>query len=280
MVFHWEPKIRMGSSMNPAKRSPRIGNALPKRHRQSLTELSVYPSVGSTNAEIRARAPARQHAVALLAEQQTAGRGRRGRQWYSPFGRNIYLSLGWRFETGIGELSALPLLVALAAGRALAAVGLSGHAIKWPNDLLLDGRKLGGCLVEVQGDAAGPCLAVLGVGLNVRMPAETDGTDVIDQPWTDLASHLPRVSRNHMVAELLSALLDHVSRFQRQGFEPFLEDWSQWDVFAGREIDVEHPSGGIRGRARGVTVRGGLVVETSAGARELHAGEVTLRATG
>lgn len=254
-----------------------IGRALPVRHRQTLSELNVVPSVGSTNAVIRARAPERQHAVALLAEQQTAGRGRRGRQWYSPFGRNIYLSLGWRFEAGIGELSALPLLIALAAGRALTAAGVSGHAIKWPNDLLLDGRKLGGCLVEMQGDAAGPCLAVLGVGINVRMPAETDGAEVIDQPWTDVASRLPQVSRNQLAAGLLSALLDHLVRFQRQGFAPFLEDWSGSDGLAGREIDVEHPSGRIRGTAQGVSIRGGLMVETPAGLRELHAGEVTLR---
>jgi BirA family biotin operon repressor/biotin-[acetyl-CoA-carboxylase] ligase len=257
-----------------------IGEALPARQRQALEELEVYPSVGSTNAEIRARPTARQHGVALLAERQTSGRGRHGRHWFSPFGRNIYLSLGWRFESGVAELSPLPLLVALAAAQALAEAGLEGHVIKWPNDLLVNGRKLGGCLVEVQGDAAGPCTAVLGLGVNVRMPGDTGGAEKIDQPWTDLASQLSHVSRNGLAAALLSALLDHLSRFERRGFGPFLADWSARDWLAGHRIDVSHPGGRVQGTARGVSIRGGLIVETTTDVRELHAGEVTLRRSG
>lgn len=257
-----------------------IEGGIPQRLRSRLNGLEIVHSVHSTNAELAARPPGRQHAVALLAERQTAGRGRRGRAWFSPLARNVYLSLAWRFETGIADLSPLPLLLALAASEALEAAGLDDHRIKWPNDLLLDGRKLGGCLAEVQGDAAGPCLAVLGIGLNVRMPAATPGADAIDQPWTDVASHLPEVSRNRLAAGLVAALLDHLDRFERQGFEPFLESWSQRDDLASRTIRVRHPGGPIDGVARGVSPRGGLIVETPAGRRELHAGEVSVRARG
>jgi len=258
----------------------RIEANVPDSQRLLLNEVLVRNSVDSTNAEIAARPPARQHAVALLAERQTMGRGRHGRRWFSPLARNIYLSLGWRFEVGIAELSALPLLVALAASHALEEVGLSGHVIKWPNDLLLNGRKLGGCLVEVQGDAAGPCLAVLGVGINVRMPLETDGADAIDQPWVDVASQLPDVSRNRLAAALLAALVERLLRFERRGFEPFAVEWAARDWLAGRRVDVSHPAGRVQGAARGVSLRGGLIVETTSGVRELHAGEVTLRGSG
>jgi BirA family biotin operon repressor/biotin-[acetyl-CoA-carboxylase] ligase len=255
----------------------RIEHGLPPGQRQLLDSLIVLNSVDSTNSEVKRMAAGSRHAVAVLAEQQTAGRGRHGRDWFSPLARNIYLSLGWRFETGIGELSPLPLLVALAASVALAENGLEGHVIKWPNDLLVGHRKLGGCLVEVQGDAGGPCQAVLGIGLNVHMPAETQGAEHIDQPWVDVRRHVPQISRNRLAASLVSALLDHLVRFERQGFEAFRNGWESSDWLAGQEVAVSHPGGTVRGVAQGVSSRGGLLVDTAEGRRELHAGEVSLR---
>jgi len=173
----------------------RITAGLSAGAQRDLASFQIISTVDSTNAELQRMPAAEQHACAVLAERQTSGRGRRGRHWYSPFARNIYLSLGWRFDTGVGELGCLPLVVALAAGEALRLAGVTGHAIKWPNDILLNGRKLGGCLVEVQGDASGPCSAVMGVGINVNMPQSTAGTNMIDQPWTDVGSQVPWVSR-------------------------------------------------------------------------------------
>lgn len=255
----------------------RIERYIPPAQRVHLNSLEVVAAADSTNAELQRRAIGEQHAVALLAECQTAGRGRHGRSWFSPLARNIYLSLGWRFETGVAELSALPLLLALAASEALRETGLGGHVIKWPNDLLLEGRKLGGCLVELQGDASGPCNAVLGIGLNVRMPAGTDGADAIDQPWIDVASRVRDVSRNRLAASLLATLVKHLVRFERQGFGVFLESWAEQDGLAGHEIRLAAPTGTIRGVARGISIRGGLMVAVEGELREMHAGEVSLR---
>lgn len=253
-----------------------IRAGIPEREAAYLNELVICPELDSTNAEVFRRPLGEQHAVAFMAERQTAGRGRRGREWFSPLARNIYLSLGWRFETGIGELSALPLLLALAASRALAECGMRGHAIKWPNDLLIDGRKLGGCLVEIQGDASGPCNAALGIGLNVHMPAGTQGSAAIDQPWAEVAHFVPGISRNELAGKLIASLLTHLVRFERQGFGVFMDDWSTRDALAGKTVDVVSPAGRVQGRASGVSKRGGLLVETSDGPRELHAGDVSL----
>ena len=191
--------------------------------------------------------------------------------------RNIYLSLGWRFEVGIGELSALPLVLALATAKSLADCGLEGHVIKWPNDVLRDGQKLAGCLVEVQGDASGPCTAVMGVGINVHMPVGTDGADSIDQPWADVARFVPGISRNRLAAAVLDALLSSIFLFERNGFGAFKGAWNARDALAGRAVGVVTPTGRMRGTAHGVSLRGGLLLETDSGIRELHAGEVSLR---
>jgi BirA family biotin operon repressor/biotin-[acetyl-CoA-carboxylase] ligase len=254
-----------------------IERALPEREAAYLNAIEVWPQLDSTNSELLRRPLRQQHAVAVLAERQTSGRGRHGRPWFSPLARNIYLSLGWRFEAGISELSALPLLLAMAASEALQTVGLAGLRIKWPNDLLVDDRKLGGCLVEIQGDANGPCNAVLGVGINVHMPPRTEGADAIEQPWTAVANHVEAVSRRGLAATLLTALIAHLVRFERLGFDTFMNDWDRQDALAGRPLEVMSPAGRVRGIARGVSRRGGLLVETPEGVTELHAGEVTLR---
>lgn len=248
--------------------------------RQALASFRVVPTVDSTNAELQRLATESQHAVAVLAERQTAGRGRRGRHWFSPFARNVYLSLGWQFDTGVGDLGCLPLVVALAASDALGRIGLSGHRIKWPNDLLLNGRKLGGCLVEVKGDASGPCSAIMGVGVNVNMPESTPGSCDIDQPWTDVASHVPGVSRNELAVALLECLLDSVASFSASGFVPFMDRWKVMDGLAGRDILLGHGSQQVRGTAKGISERGGLLLESDGAVREYHVGEVSVGTAG
>lgn len=250
---------------------------LPAELRANLSSLEVHASLDSTNAELMRRAPGELHAVALFAERQTAGRGRRGRQWASPLARNLYFSLGWRFECGVGDLSALPLLLAVAAGRSLEQLGLNEYSIKWPNDLLLGGRKLGGCLVEVHGDAGGPCSAVLGIGINVSMPQGLGEAAEIDQPWTDLAGSLDGVSRNALASALLSSVLACVLRFEHHGFAPFIEQWDRRDALSGREIEVNRPGSTMSGRAMGVNRHGSLLLETEAGPLEVSAGEASLR---
>ena len=146
--------------------------------RNRLRNLDIESSLDSTNSALHRLAVEDQHAAVILAEHQTSGRGRRGRQWHSPYARNLYLSMGWKFENALSELGCLALVVALATARALSWAGLEGHRVKWPNDLLLDDRKLCGCLVEVQGDSQGPCHAVVGIGINVHMPSSEQTSDI------------------------------------------------------------------------------------------------------
>lgn len=254
-----------------------------------LARLDIVEVTGSTNADLLARPPGEADRVALLAERQTGGRGRRGRAWVSPFARNLYLSLGWRFEAGLGALGFLPLVVAVAVARAVEASGLAEVGLKWPNDIVTPRGKLGGCLVEVQGDLGGPCRAVLGVGLNVRL-AGAPGLETIDQAWDDLASHNPAVSRNAVAGRLLAALIAAVGTFEAEGFEAggfaaFEADWRRFDRLAGRNIEllverVGAQDGGPAievGRCRGLGPRGGLLLERDGVCVERMAGEARLR---
>ncbi len=245
-----------------------------------LGGLDVVAETGSTNADLLTRRGDEVHRHALLAERQTGGRGRRGRPWFSPFARNIYLSLAWRFESGLGSLTFLPLVVAVSAARACEALGLTGHGLKWPNDIVLetDGalQKLGGCLVEVRGDLGGPCLAVMGVGLNVHMAGAPD-LEAIDQPWADLGSRLHGVSRNRVAAVLLRNLLTDVAAYEKQGFEPFRDDWDRYDCLQGRTVTLRGETETVQGTARGLGPRGGLLVAHDGQVTEQLAGEARLR---
>ena len=185
----------------------------------------------------------------LFAEQQTAGRGRRGRTWVSPLGRNIYSSTVWRFSAGASGLSGLSLAVGVAIVKALEALGYKGVGLKWPNDLLWQGKKLGGILIEISGDAAGPCHVVVGIGLNVSM-SEQQAADDIDQPWIDLASISEQpIDKNAIAAALLNQLIPMLSTFEANGFEPLLQDWLERDAFLGRDIVLKLGKDELLGQA-------------------------------
>jgi BirA family biotin operon repressor/biotin-[acetyl-CoA-carboxylase] ligase len=252
-----------------------ILNKLDPLIHDKLTDLNIEATVDSTNSALQRLPLSQQHATVILAEHQSSGRGRRGRQWHSPFGRNLYLSLGWRFDKPLSELGCLPLVVALAAAKALNRAGLQGHRVKWPNDLLLDGRKLCGCLVEMQGESRGPCHAVLGVGINVHMPASGE-TAGIDQPWTDLHSRLPEFPRNDLAALLLEELIIQLVLFDDQGFVPFKDVWEAWDGLYGQTISVYSGSSPVSGVASGIDDLGALLLDTGTQMLKLHSGEVSL----
>jgi BirA family biotin operon repressor/biotin-[acetyl-CoA-carboxylase] ligase len=255
-----------------------ILNILDPLIHDKLTGLNIEATVDSTNSALQRLPLAEQHATVVLAEHQSNGRGRRGRKWHSPFGGNLYLSLGWKFDKPLSELGCLPLVVAMATARALSRAGLRGHRVKWPNDLLLDGRKLCGCLVEMQGESQGPCHAVLGVGINVHMPAggETAG---IDQPWTDLHSQLPGFSRSNLAALLLEELIVQLVLFNDQGFAPFKYIWEAWDGLYGQTISVNSGNNPVNGVASGIDDSGALLLDTGTQMLKLHSGEVSLHKT-
>lgn len=262
------------SSVELLDRSLILGQ-LDSRVREKLTHLVIEQTLDSTNSALQRIDAEQQHGTAILAEHQTAGRGRRGRHWHSPEGGNLYLSLGWRFSQSMEELGCLPLVVALSAAQALTRSGLEGHRIKWPNDLLLDNKKLCGCLVEVQGDAQGPCHAVLGVGINIRMPA-LRAARAIDQPWTDLQSHLPDCSRNHLAALLLEEMLVQLSLFAAKGFAPFTEQWEHLDALKGRQVDIAAGNRVLHGIVAGIDNDGALLLDTGREILSLHSGEVSI----
>ncbi len=216
------------------------------------------------------------HGRLFLAEQQTAGRGRRGREWVSPFGRNLYFSLVWRFQHGAAALEGLSLAVGLALIQGLARMGLAGIELKWPNDLLWRGRKLAGVLLEMTGDASGECQVIIGVGLNVAMPLPQ--ADAIDQPWVDLQTIAGGgVSRNSLLAALLNELVPALQQFAEQGFAPLVARWQGCHAFQDQPVRLQSGPNWLEGICRGVNASGALLLETDEGVRPYHGGEVSVR---
>lgn len=262
-----------------------IVSALSAASRTQLQSLETVWTVDSTNAELlRRRAPAI-GAEVLLAERQTGGRGRRGRDWASPLAANLYLSLSRVFAGGLARLGGLSLVAGVAAGEALHGLGFDRVRLKWPNDLVAaDGegglRKLGGLLVEGGGEHAGPVRAVIGLGLNVRMPASA--ALAIGQPWTDLDALDGRQSytRNAVATALLDRLLPALAEFDAAGLAPFLPRYAACDALAGREVAIHAGDGVHVGTALGLGDDGALLVRTADGERRFHAGEVSMRAAG
>jgi len=244
---------------------------------ETLSEMPLFvlPVVDSTSRWLAARGDG---PCACLAEMQTAGRGRRGRNWSSPFGSNIYLSLLWRMESGPPALGGLSLAVAVAAARALEALGVSAVGIKWPNDLFFDGRKLAGVLVEVSGESSGPSRVIVGLGLNVRMPPVARAG--VDQPLAEL-DELPGgggVGRNDLAAALIRELERARVSFDESGFTSFAADYERLDVMRGRRVRVLEGGRQFDGRAEGVDDNGQLLVRGLEGLKRFSGGEVSLRA--
>lgn len=243
--------------------------------RARLDRLDVLQETDSTSAWLRRhRAPGQ--TWACLAERQTAGRGRRGRAWVSPFAGNLYLSLGWRFEGGPAALGPLSLVAGAATAEAIEAETGVAVGLKWPNDLYIGDRKFGGLLVEMAGEPAGPCDIVLGVGINLHMPeAAARG---IDQPWTDLGRHAATPpGRNRLAAAVLEALLQALPMAGDAGH--WLAAWRQRDCLRDRPVRVCEGERIREGIARGIDDQGALLLEEPQGLRPVAAGEVSIRVT-
>lgn len=250
--------------------------------RPRLRKVTVLQEVDSTNSALNRMPQPERHAHAVLAEAQTGGRGRRERSWYSPPGGNIYMSLGWRFTASQLALSNLPLVAAICVAGALARSGLRGHGIKWPNDILVDGKKLAGILVELQSAGDSPAGAVIGIGINVRMPrGQQDPAQWIDRPWTDLETHLPAelrpVKRSRLASMVLDRLLAGLARFEDTGFSTFRAAWNEHDLLQGRKVRLDDRGREVVGTACGIDENGGLLLETGPGGIQVfHSGEVSV----
>ena len=243
--------------------------------------VEVTDQVDSTSTELLRRAARRDiHGALLAAEWQTAGRGRRGRVWTAVAGGSLTFSLGWRFEQGAGFVAGLSLAVGVAVVRALEAEGLAGVELKWPNDLVHRHLKVGGILVELNGDALGPSTVVVGVGLNIRLPQNVKRD--IAQPVSDLATvagrGAPPIDRNKLLARLVTELAASLSQYAAQGFMPFAAEWQRRHAYQGKPVKLLLPDGEqVKGTVAGVDSTGALVLADGPRRARFLAGEISLR---
>jgi BirA family biotin operon repressor/biotin-[acetyl-CoA-carboxylase] ligase len=255
-----------------------IESAIAREQRAGVGAIDVHWQIDSTSSELaRLASASSDDARACLAEIQTHGRGRRGRTWRMPLGGGIALSQLRRFDVGMAALAGLSLVAGVAVMRALRDAGVAGAALKWPNDIVANGRKLGGILVELGGDALGPCHAIVGIGLNIAIGASAGAA--IDQPWTDLAAlaNGRPVSRNRVAGLVLSRLAEALDAFAAAGFEAFADEYAAHDALGGREIVVAGGRESWHGVASGVTSRGALRVMRDGVEVAVDSGEVSVR---
>lgn len=262
-----------------------ILESLPAATRERLDRLDVLLSVDSTNRHVRTQADAEAECVHVcLTELQTAGRGRRGRSWVAPLASGICMSLGWQFSEAPPTFSALSLAIGVAAVRALERCGVQGVGLKWPNDLLWNHRKLGGILIEMQGESDGPAHVVIGIGINMHMPpavrlqlAEHQAVLIADVHEI-LRDRTPK--RNALAAILIAEMISVLNVFGQRGFAPFAEQWRSLDVLANVNVQILNGAESISGIARSVDENGALSVEVNGKLRRFVSGEVSVRAGG
>jgi len=245
-----------------------------------ISELEIHPAIASTNGhlmELARHVPAAGRVC--LAEYQTAGKGRRGRTWISPFGHNIYLSVLWCYQTGPGAIAGLSLALGVAVARALSRAGVQEVGLKWPNDIYWRGRKLAGILIEVSGESSGPCHAVAGLGLNLYLPERQ--AEPIEQAWVDLRHIMGEEvmrQRNRLVALLLNEILPMLADFEQRTLQGFIDDWRNFDCMRGKAVNVLIGEQAFAGIVRGIDDQGLLLLEDHAGrVRAFASGEVSFR---
>jgi BirA family biotin operon repressor/biotin-[acetyl-CoA-carboxylase] ligase len=263
-----------------------IHAAVPPPLARALGALEVHWELDSTSSELQRRGTTAKDFSIVLAETQSAGRGRRGREWLSPPGLNVYLSCLKRFEQGFAALSGLSLAIGVIVLRALEELGIGGVGLKWPNDVLAvaagecPGGKLGGILVELSGEYQGPCAAIIGIGLNLRMtPALREQAG---QPTCDLAALAGGTppDRNRVAAALVVALVEGLQQFERGGFGGFMADYARHDILRDQSLKLSGALGEFHGIGAGVDARGALQVRIADGSvRQVDSADVTVRRT-
>ena len=239
--------------------------------------IEVHSLIDSTNDYLMRRLPNQlSSGQVCLAEYQSAGRGRRGRQWISPFGSQIYLSMYWYLEQGLAASTGLSLVTALAVSDAVKAHSDVQVQLKWPNDIYLDGVKLAGILIDLEGQALEPSHSVIGVGLNLHMPEEAG--KLIEQKWTDLQSHSKvKIDRNALSAQLISCLHKRLHQYQQTGLAPMLDEWHALDAFLNKRVKLITGERITHGICRGVNNQGALLLEVNGQVKPVYGGEVSLR---
>ncbi|WP_133622233.1 bifunctional biotin--[acetyl-CoA-carboxylase] ligase/biotin operon repressor BirA [Erwinia sp. LJJL01] len=237
--------------------------------------LAVIPVIDSTNQYLLDRMDTLQSGDACVAEYQQAGRGRRGRQWFSPFGSNLYLSMYWRLEQGPAAAMGLSLVIGIVLAEALQEQGAPDIRVKWPNDIYLDDRKLAGILVELTGKTGDAAQIVIGAGINLAMRAPA--ADVINQGWINLQEAGVNVDRNALSALIVNKMRTALVEFEQEGLAPFIERWARLDNFINRPVKLLIGDREIFGIARGIDQQGGLILEQDGVRKSWVGGEISLR---
>nr|WP_321277264.1 bifunctional biotin--[acetyl-CoA-carboxylase] ligase/biotin operon repressor BirA [uncultured Vibrio sp.] len=242
----------------------------------SEPKLELIPVIDSTNQYLLERVNESEKGRVCVAEYQASGRGRRGRQWVSPFGSNLYLSMYWRLDAGMAAAMGLSLVIGIAAVEALEEIGIQGVKLKWPNDLYYQDKKLAGILVEMSGQAGGAANLVIGMGLNIGMP---DKQPDIDQPWTTLNQVCADLSLDR--TQLALTLIEHwktiLLDYEMMGLAGFVDRWNRLDNFIGRPVKLLMGAREVKGIVQGIDQQGGVVLETENGLETYIGGEISLR---
>jgi BirA family biotin operon repressor/biotin-[acetyl-CoA-carboxylase] ligase len=243
--------------------------------RQLISELIVLEQIDSTNDEVMRRI---RHfprsGIVCLAEEQLAGRGRRGREWLSPIGMNFCGSVGWVFHEGVSAVEGLSLAVGVAVVNALQRYGAEHLGLKWPNDIMLNKAKLGGVLIELHAESDGPCAVVIGVGLNLH--TQKNMSEHLARPTAALEQCVSqKINRNKIAALVIEEIIQLLSSYAEKKFASYYEDWQQLDCLKGTPIviaGVEPVQGGV---ACGVSKEGALLVDINGEVQAFHGGEVS-----
>ena len=240
-----------------------------------LSRLCVRPHVDSTNSALMRAALARDiDGEVLLAEAQTSGRGRRGREWMSPFGRNLALSMGVRIDRPLREIGAVGLAVGVAVADALTELGVDDAQLKWPNDIVLDRRKLCGILIELPA-AKQPACVVIGIGINFGGLSVL--APLVDQAVADVAEHAPDASRNRLAGLVIDAVYNMCKEFEKYGFARIKPRYDALHRYQGEAVRVIVGTEEVAGTVAGVDSGGALRLRTDSGVRSFIGGEVSLR---
>lgn len=246
--------------------------------KQPLTNVHLHHITGSTNDDLRFLLAEQSHAqpgLCVLAEMQTAGRGRRGKPWHSPFGSNVYLSMYWPLLQGLNAAIGMSVALGVALAQLLDAEGVAEVSIKWPNDIYIAEKKVAGILVELEGQADGEGQAIVGVGLNLSMAGTQPD---IDQPFTSVQAHLTEaLDRNRWAALLIDAVYQALKQHDKEGLTPTVRDWPSYDRYYQQPVRILLGSHSHEGIAQGIDEMGALLVEQERQLKRYFGGEVSVR---
>ncbi|RNM17925.1 bifunctional biotin--[acetyl-CoA-carboxylase] ligase/biotin operon repressor BirA [Dickeya undicola] len=237
--------------------------------------IAVLPVIDSTNQYLLDRLDSVSSGDVCIAEYQQAGRGRRGRKWFSPFGSNLYLSLYWRLDQGPAAAVGVSLVIGIIMAEVLHHLGAEGVRVKWPNDLYLNDKKLAGILVELNGRTGDAAHLVIGAGINLRM--NSSGSTVIDQDWVNLQEAGIDIDRNLLAVKLVTELRVALAIYEQQGLAPFISRWRNLDNFYNREVRLIVGNREIKGINKGIDNQGALLLEQNGDIQSYIGGEISLR---